>query len=56
MLGIGRDVRSRRDSEGWGTKIIDRLAVDLGRAFRSLIAWRIRSSSALRAAVSDASG
>jgi DUF1016 N-terminal domain len=31
--GIGRDILSRRESEGWGTKAIDRLVVDLGRGF-----------------------
>ena len=31
--GIGRDILSRQESEGWGAKVIDRLAVDLGRAF-----------------------
>jgi hypothetical protein len=31
--GIGRDILSRQESEGWGAKVIDRLAIDLGRAF-----------------------
>lgn len=31
--GIGRDILARQESEGWGAKVIDRLAVDLGRAF-----------------------
>ena len=28
---IGRDILSHEGSEGWGAKVIDRLAVDLGR-------------------------
>jgi predicted nuclease of restriction endonuclease-like (RecB) superfamily len=30
---IGRDISSRFDTEGWGTKVIDRLAKDLGTEF-----------------------
>jgi DUF1016 N-terminal domain len=30
---IGRHILSREGSEGWGAKVIDRLAADLGRAF-----------------------
>jgi len=30
---IGRDISSRFNSEGWGTKVIDRLAKDLGTEF-----------------------
>jgi predicted nuclease of restriction endonuclease-like (RecB) superfamily len=30
---IGRDISSRFDTEGWGTKVIDRLAKDLGAEF-----------------------
>jgi predicted nuclease of restriction endonuclease-like (RecB) superfamily len=30
---IGRDISSRLNSEGWGTKVIDRLAKDLGAEF-----------------------
>ncbi len=28
--GIGRDILARQNSEGWGAKVIDRLAADLG--------------------------
>ena len=30
---IGRDILARQESEGWGAKVVDRLALDLGRAF-----------------------
>src|SRR3954466_444411 len=30
---IGRDILSRQSKEGWGAKIIERLAADLRRAF-----------------------
>lgn len=30
---IGRDILARQEREGWGAKIIDRLAADLRRAF-----------------------
>jgi integrase len=30
---IGRDIFARQQAEGWGTKVIDRLAADLRRAF-----------------------
>lgn len=31
--GIGRDILARQEREGWGAKVIDRLAEDLRRAF-----------------------
>ena len=31
---IGHDILDRQDREGWGAKIIDRLAIDLKRASR----------------------
>jgi hypothetical protein len=30
---IGRDILTRQEQEGWGTKVIDRLALDLRRAY-----------------------
>jgi hypothetical protein len=30
---IGRDILARQDAEGWGAKVIDRLAKDLGTEF-----------------------
>lgn len=31
--GIGRDILSRQEAQGWGAKVIDRLAQDLQKAF-----------------------
>lgn len=46
--GIGRDILSRQESEGWGAKVIDRLAVDLGRSFpeKAATSSSIRSRAA----------
>jgi predicted nuclease of restriction endonuclease-like (RecB) superfamily len=30
---IGKDILTRQKREGWGSKVIDRLAADLGRSF-----------------------
>jgi hypothetical protein len=30
---IGRDILAKQDAEGWGAKVIDRLAKDLGTEF-----------------------
>jgi hypothetical protein len=40
---IGQDILSRQKSEGWGTKVIDRLAVDLGRAFPEMTGLSARN-------------
>src|SRR5271170_7320662 len=47
--GIGRDILSRQESEGWGAKVIDRLAVDLGRAFPEMTGLSGRNLKYLRA-------
>lgn len=47
--GIGRDILSRQKSEGWGAKIIDRLAVDLGRAFPEMTGLSARNLKYMRA-------
>lgn len=31
--GIGKEIRARQQEEGWGTKVIERLAKDLRSAF-----------------------
>ena len=41
--GIGRDILSRQESEGWGAKVIDRLAIDLGRAFPEMTGLSARN-------------
>jgi hypothetical protein len=47
--GIGRDILSRQESEGWGAKIIDRLAADLGRAFPEMTGLSARNLKYMRA-------
>jgi len=37
---IGWDISSRFDTEGWGTKVIDRLAKDLGTEFPGVEGFR----------------
>jgi predicted nuclease of restriction endonuclease-like (RecB) superfamily len=46
---IGRDILSRQKSEGWGSKVIDRLAVDLGRAFPEMTGLSARNLKYMRA-------
>lgn len=31
--GLGRDILARQGEQGWGAKVVDRLAADLKRAF-----------------------
>ena len=40
---IGQDILSRQKTQGWGAKIIDRLAVDLSRAFPEVTGFRARN-------------
>ena len=47
--GIGKDILSRQESEGWGAKVIDRLAVDLGRAFPEMTGLSARNLKYMRA-------
>lgn len=47
--GIGRDILSRQANEGWGTKVIDRLAADLGRAFPGMTGLSARNLKYMRA-------
>lgn len=47
--GIGRDILSRQQSEGWGTKVIDRLAIDLGRTFPEMTGLSARNLKYMRA-------
>ncbi|TAM10844.1 MAG: DUF1016 domain-containing protein [Nevskiaceae bacterium] len=47
--GIGRDILSRQESEGWGAKVIDRLALDLGRAFPEMTGLSARNLKYMRA-------
>ena len=47
--GIGRDILSRQRSEGWGARVIDRLADDLRRAFPEMTGLSARNLSYMRA-------
>ena len=45
---IGRDILDRQAVEGWGTKVIDRLAADLRRAFPEMKGFSARSLRYMR--------
>lgn len=47
--GIGRDILARQDADGWGAKVIDRLAADLRDAFPELKGLSSRSLHYMRA-------
>jgi predicted nuclease of restriction endonuclease-like (RecB) superfamily len=46
---IGREILQRQDSEGWGAKVIDRLARDLRAAFPEMKGFSPRSLKYMRA-------
>lgn len=46
---IGRDILARQSTEGWGTKVIDRLAVDLRRSFPEMTGLSARNLKYMRA-------
>jgi predicted nuclease of restriction endonuclease-like (RecB) superfamily len=46
---IGRDILNRQKQEGWGTKIIDRLSLDLSKAFPAMRGFRARNLKYMRA-------
>lgn len=46
---IGRDILDRQTIEGWGTKVIDRLAADLRQAFPEMKGFSARSLKYMRA-------
>jgi predicted nuclease of restriction endonuclease-like (RecB) superfamily len=46
---IGRDIVERQKREGWGTKVIDRLAEDLSRAFPEIKGFSARNLKYMRA-------
>lgn len=46
---IGRDILARQEREGWGAKVIDRLAGDLGRAFPEMTGLSARNLKYMRA-------
>ena len=47
--GIGRDILARQEREGWGTKVIDRLAEDLRQAFPEMTGLSARNLKYMRA-------
>jgi predicted nuclease of restriction endonuclease-like (RecB) superfamily len=54
---IGRDILARQEAQGWGAKVIDRLAVDLRREFPEMRGFSSRNLKYMRAlaeAYSDA--
>ena len=46
---IGRDILASQKQEGWGTKVIDRLAADLQREFPTLSGYAARNLKYMRA-------
>jgi predicted nuclease of restriction endonuclease-like (RecB) superfamily len=40
---IGRDILQRQEEQGWGAKVIDRLAPDLKDAFPDMRGWSTRN-------------
>ena len=46
--GIGRDILMRQQAEGWGTKIINRLAADLNSAFPGVTGFGARNLKYMR--------
>src|SRR4051812_38686909 len=46
---IGRDILSRQQTEGWGTKVVDRLAGDLLKAFPEMTGFGARNLKYMRA-------
>ncbi|MBB4571297.1 DUF1016 N-terminal domain-containing protein [Rhizobium leucaenae] len=46
---IGRDILARQAAEGWGARVIDRLAADLGRDFPEMTGLSPRNLKYIRA-------
>jgi predicted nuclease of restriction endonuclease-like (RecB) superfamily len=46
---IGRDILARQEAQGWGSKVIDRLAVDLRREFPGMTGFSSRNLKYMRA-------
>ena len=46
---IGRDILNRQELQGWGAKIIDRMAADLSHAFPEVTGFRVRNLKYMRA-------
>jgi predicted nuclease of restriction endonuclease-like (RecB) superfamily len=46
--GIGRDILQRQQEQGWGTKVIDKLAADLRRDIPDMTGWSLRNLKYMR--------
>lgn len=46
---IGREILARQKAEGWGSKVIDRLAMDLKREFPGITGFSPRNLKYMRA-------
>jgi predicted nuclease of restriction endonuclease-like (RecB) superfamily len=47
--GLGRDILERQQREGWGAKVIERLAADLKQAFPEMKGFSARNLKYMRA-------
>lgn len=47
--GIGKDILAKQEQQGWGTKVIERLAADLGRSFPGVRGFSPRNLKYMRA-------
>ena len=47
--GIGKDILARQEAQGWGAKVIDRLASDLQRVFPGARGFSARNLKYMRA-------
>ncbi len=47
--GIGREILARQNIEGWGTRVIDRLEIDLRRDFPEMTGLSPRNLKYMRA-------
>ena len=46
---IGHDILEKQDSEGWGTKVVERMSADLKAAFPDMTGWSPRNLKYMRA-------
>src|SRR5690348_4412384 len=46
---IGRDILARQAEKGWGARVIEHMAADLGRAFPGMTGFRLRNLRYMRA-------
>ena len=46
---VGHDILAKQDSEGWGTKVVERMSADLKAAFPDMTGWSPRNLKYMRA-------